>query len=99
MQTVLIEQIIPQLVQVTGGQVSLLQYLFCDEQQPFTAQFIQDGQAVLSQSNPHNEQNNFGAQQSFFEQRMSHSSYSINPDLIAKTGAFAQVAVYQRLYG
>ncbi|WP_352336537.1 AAA family ATPase [Psychrobacter sp. 16-MNA-CIBAN-0192] len=106
LQTVLIEQVLPQLVQVTGGQVSLLQYLFCDEQQPFTAQFIHDSQALLLQSNLRNEPNNpthkqqnFGAQQPFFEPRMSHSNYSINPDLIAKTGAFAQVAVYQRLYG
>ncbi|WP_182406090.1 McrB family protein [Psychrobacter sp. GP33] len=104
LQTVLIEQIIPQLVQVTGGQVSLLQYLFCDEQQPFTAQFIQDGQAVLSQSNSHNEQSNFTHQnavsnlhQTLLNQGISH--YKINADLLARTGAFANAATYQRLYG
>lgn len=104
LQTVLIEQVIPQLAQVAGGQVSLLQYLFCDEQQPFSAQFIQDEQVLLSHSQPHNDQNHFNnrnsithLQQTYLAQGTSH--YRINADLLAKTGAFAHAAIYQRLYG
>lgn len=104
LQSVLIEQIIPQLVQLTGGQVSLLQYLFCDDQQPLSSQFIQDGQAFLMPSNLRNEPNNFNHQsamanlhQTFLNQGASH--YRINADFLAKTGAFAHAATYQRLYG
>ena len=44
LQAALVEQIIPQLVQATGGQLKMLQFLFCDEGQPLAAQFIQDAQ-------------------------------------------------------
>ena len=104
LQTVLVEQVIPQLVQVTGGQVSLLQYLFCDEQQPLSTQFIQDGPSLLNHVQSQNEQSHFthqhpiaNLQQTFLAQGASH--YRMNADLLAKTGAFAHAAVYQRLYG
>ena len=110
LQTVLSEQIIPQLAQATGSNIQLLQYLFNDEQQPLSAQFIQDIQATFKPHHQLNGQLNnqpnmahqgqvFGGQQSFLGQSMGHSGYVINPDLIAKKGEFAQAAVYQRLYG
>ncbi|MGO2341001.1 MAG: McrB family protein, partial [Psychrobacter sp.] len=48
LQSALVEQIIPQLAQATGGQVAALQYIFKDEQQPLSAQFIQDSQALVA---------------------------------------------------
>ena len=104
LQTVLIEQVIPQLVQVTGGQVSLLQYLFCDEQQPLSSQFIQDGQVRLAQAHHRNEQDYFTSQNSMANLHQNFlaqgaGQYRINADLLAKTGAFAHADTYQRLYG
>lgn len=105
LQTALTEQIIPQLAQAAAGQVNILQYLFHDEQQPFREQFIQDIQAALNPSRHLSEQANidnygqmFASQQTFLGQGMSNNGYVINPDLIAKTGKFAQAAIYQRLY-
>ncbi|WP_350561234.1 AAA family ATPase [Psychrobacter sp. CAL346-MNA-CIBAN-0220] len=103
LQTVLIEQIIPQLGQAAGGQFAILQYLFNDEQQPYSAQFIQDRQAALSQNlngqpNVTDQGQMLGGQNAFLGQSMAASGYIINPDLIAKTGEFTQSSVYQRLY-
>ena len=107
LQTVLIEQIIPQLAQAAGGQVSVLQYIFKDEQQPMQAQFIQDSQMLINNdsSNKRDSQNNITAQNPLFAghgsllgQPMAAESYNINADLIAKTGAFIKAIVYQRLY-
>ena len=104
LQTVLVEQIIPQLAQATGGQVALLQYLFNDEQQPAAAQFIHDSQSNLHQQPDMNHQNFanqsaiFASQNAFVVSPLGHAGYSINPDLIAQTGEFANPSVYQRLY-
>ncbi len=99
LQTVLIEQIIPQLAQAAGGQLALLQYLFCDEQQPAAAQFIQDTQSDLrvpaDMSQPHAM---FHHQDAFLGSGLPTSGYLINPDLIAKQGEFAKPYIYQRLY-
>ena len=97
----LIEQIIPQLAQAAGGQVTLLQYLFNDEQQPLHAQFIHDVQVVLTLNEPPNishQSQMFSSQNAFVGQGMSASGYVINPNLIANSGEFSQPAVYQRLY-
>lgn len=103
LQTVLTEQIIPQLLQASGGNVLLLQYLFNDEGQPLSAQFIQDSQSVLKQnlnrpSNISNQSQLFGTQNAFLGQPITANSYLINANLSANTGEFAQAAVYQRLY-
>lgn len=107
LQTVLIEQIIPQLAQASGGQVSVLQYIFKDEQQPMQAQFIQDSQMLINHdsSNKLGSQNNITAQNPLFAgqgsllgQPMGAGSYNINTDLIAKSGEFSKPIVYQRLY-
>lgn len=102
LQTALIEQIIPQLAQAAGGQVTVLQYIFQDEQQPLNAQFIQDSQALIDNANnlasPNNSNPMFADQQSFFGQTMSTGSYKINADLINNTAEFAKPFVYQRLY-
>ncbi|WP_227500340.1 McrB family protein [Psychrobacter arcticus] len=107
LQIVLVEQIIPQLAQAAGGQVATLQYIFKDEQQPMQAQFIHDSQTLMNNdiSNRIASQNTiaaqhsmFAGQQSYFAQSMHTGSYAINTDLIAKTGEFANTAVYQRLY-
>ncbi len=108
LQTALIEQVIPQLAQATGGQLGLLQYLFNDEQQTFDAQFIHDAQAVLlhstSQHQTYNqhaiaaEQSLLSANPIFGGQNASISGYVINADLLAGEGEFAKLAVYQRLY-
>ncbi|PYE40891.1 McrB family protein [Psychrobacter fozii] len=107
LQDVLIEQIIPQLAQATGGQITMLQYIFKDEQQPMSAQFIQDGQALMTnESNAQvANQNNLAAQNQMFsghhlflDQSVNTGSYRINSDLIAKIGEFIKPAVYQRLY-
>ncbi len=103
LQSVLIEQIIPQLAQATGGQVAMLQYIFKDEQQLLSAQFIQDSQALLdhdSNNQPHTAMHNsmLSGQNPFFDPSMSTGSYRINSDLLTKTGTFAESFVYQRLY-
>lgn len=105
LQIALTEQIIPQLAQTAAGQVHILQYLFHDEQQPFSEQFIQDIQGALNPSRHLSEQANtgnyaqmFASQQTFLGQGMSNTGYVINPDLLAKSGEFAQAAIYQRLY-
>lgn len=104
LQTVLVEQIIPQLVQVTGGQLPLLQYLFNDEQQPINAQFIQNPQAFINNTlnNPSDSQR-FGGQNDFvgqalLGQTLANAGFIINPELVAHTGEFAKPYVYQRLY-
>ncbi|WP_372845324.1 McrB family protein [Psychrobacter sp.] len=103
LQAVLVEQIIPQLLQATGGQEGTLQYIFRDEQQPWQAQFIQDSQALINDSV--NEQMNFNSQNplstgqnAFFGQSMGTAAYRINADLVAGIGEFAKPTVYQRLY-
>ena len=102
MQTALIEQIIPQLAQAAGGQVTILQYIFQDEQQPTSAQFIQDSQALMNDANNLANANNsnpmFADPHAFLGQPMSASSYKINADLINNTAEFAKPFVYQRLY-
>lgn len=110
LQSVLIEQIIPQLAQAAGGQVAILQYIFTDEQQPLHAQFIQDSQALIAaQSNNfggtmdnhrHETVQNspFSGHHAFLSQSMGATNYRINSDLITKTGEFAKAVTYQRLY-
>lgn len=110
LQSALIEQIIPQLAQAAGGQVAVLQYIFKDEQQPLDAQFIQDGQTLVTDGSSglngqmdsynHDAVRNplFSGHHSLLSQSMSATSYRINIDLINKTGKFAKSFVYQRLY-
>ena len=107
LQDVLVEQIIPQLAQATGGQVAILQHIFRDEQQPMSAQFIQDSQALMAnesntqvanQNNPATQNQMFSGNNLFFDQSVNAGSYKINSDLIAKIGEFTKPAVYQRLY-
>ncbi|WP_227670723.1 McrB family protein [Psychrobacter proteolyticus] len=107
LQTALVEQIIPQLAQAAGGQITVLQYIFRDEQQPTSKQFVQDSQALMNDDlyNPMGNQNNasaehqmFAGQGSFLGQSMSMNSYTINADLIARDGEFNHAAIYQRLY-
>lgn len=103
LQSVLIEQIIPQLAQAANGQVAMLQYIFKDEQQPLGAQFIQDSQALLdndANNQPHTAMQNpmLSGQNPFFDPSMSAGGYRINSDLLIKTGAFAESSVYRRLY-
>lgn len=104
LQTVLVEQIIPQLAQATGGQVALLQYLFNDEQQSAATQFIHDSQSNLHQPLDMSNQSSssqsgiFADQNAFIGSTMGHAGYSINPDLLAQTGEFVKPFVYQRLY-
>ncbi|MBB3106718.1 5-methylcytosine-specific restriction protein B [Psychrobacter luti] len=103
LQTALIEQIIPQLAQAAGGQVTILQYIFQDEQQPISAQFIQDSQALINNDannsvNPNSPNQLFAGQQSFLGQSMSTGSYKINTDLLGNSAEFTKPFVYQRLY-
>ena len=107
LQTALVEQIIPQLAQASGGQLSLLQYLFHDEQQPFEAQFIQQAHTAFQHSGNYRdnkqptitvEQSMFSANSMFNASSGSTSGYVINADLLAMTGEFVKAAVYQRLY-
>lgn len=106
LQIALSEQIIPQLAQAAGGQVAILQYIFKDEPQPLSAQFIQDHEALINHDASHNgDKNNNAAQHpmfsghnAFLTQSMTTGSYRINADLITKTGEFAKPFVYQRLY-
>ena len=103
LQTVLAEQIIPQLAQAASGQLTILQYIFQDEQQPMSAQFIQDSQALINSdanksANPSSPNQLFAGQQSFLSQSMSTGSYKINADLMNNSAEFAKPLVYQRLY-
>lgn len=103
LQTALIEQIIPQLAQAAAGQVTILQYIFQDEQQPLSAQFIQDSQALINNDannsvNPNSSNQLFAGQQSFLGQSISSGSYKINADLLDNSTEFTKPFVYQRLY-
>lgn len=107
LQSALVEQIIPQLVQATGGQVSALQYIFKDAQQPLSAQFIQDSQALVANDENHQigMKNNLTAQgqvlsghNSWLGQSINTGGYKINDDLVTKTGEFTKPITYQRLY-
>ena len=103
LQTVLAEQIIPQLAQAAGGQVNILQYIFQDEQQPISAQFIQDSQALINNdsnksANSNNSNQMFTGHHSFLDQSMSAGNYRINADLMNNSAEFAKPFVYQRLY-
>ncbi|WP_201545615.1 McrB family protein [Psychrobacter immobilis] len=103
LQTALIEQIIPQLAQAASGQLTILQYIFQDEQQPMSAQFIQDSQALINSdannsASPNSSNPIFADQQSFLSQSMSTGSYKINADLMNNSAEFAKPLVYQRLY-
>ena len=103
LQTALIEQIIPQLAQAAAGQVTILQYIFQDEQQPISAQFIQDSQALINNdanksANSNNSNQMFAVHHSFLDQSMSAGNYRINADLMNKSAEFAKPFVYQRLY-
>ena len=103
LQTVLTEQIIPQLAQAASGQLTILQYIFQDEQQPISAQFIQDSQALINNDSnklvsPNSSNPIFAGQQSFLSQSMSTGSYKINADLMNNSAEFAKPFVYQRLY-
>ena len=103
LQTALTEQIIPQLAQAAGGQVAILQYIFQDEQQPMSVQFIQDSQALINNdannlANLNSPNQLFAGHQSFLGQSTSTGSYKINADLINNTAEFAKPFVYQRLY-
>ncbi len=103
LQTVLAEQIIPQLAQAASGQLTILQYIFQDEQQPMSAQFIQDSQALINSdsnqsANSNNSNQMFAGHHSFLDQSMSAGNYRINADLINNTAEFAKPFVYQRLY-
>ena len=102
LQTTLIEQIIPQLAQAAGGQVTILQYIFQDEQQPLSTQFIQDRQALIDNANNVANSNSpnqlFAGHQSFLGQAISTGSYKINADLMNNSAEFAKPFVYQRLY-
>ena len=103
LQTVLAEQIIPQLAQAAGGQLNILQYIFRDEQQPMSAQFIQGSQALINNdsnklANSNNSNQMFAGHHSFLDQSMSTGSYKINADLMNNSAEFAKPFVYQRLY-
>ncbi len=98
LQSALIEQIIPQLVQAADGQLTILQYILNDEQQPTSAQFIQDHHSLLETSDTSLRQQSPMNQNAFLGQSMSLSSYTINAELIARSGEFAKPFVYQRLY-
>ena len=103
LQTALIEQIIPQLAQAAAGQVTILQYIFQDEQQPLSAQFIQDSQALINNDannsvNPNSPSQLFAGHQSFLGQSISSGSYKINADLLDNSAEFTKPFVYQRLY-
>ena len=107
LQTALVEQIIPQLAQMAGGQLAILQYLFNDETQPLAKQFIQDNKAAIhahsnssikAQANVSGANPAFMSQNIFAGQALSFDGYTINPELIARTGEFAKFATYQRLY-
>lgn len=103
LQTALIEQIIPQLAQAASGQVTILQYIFQDEQQSISAQFIQDSQALINSdanksANSNNSNQMFAGHHSFLDQSMSAGNYRINVDLMNNSAEFTRPFVYQRLY-
>ena len=103
LQTALIEQIIPQLAQAASGQLTILQYIFQDEQQSISAQFIQDSQALINSdanksANSNNSNQMFAGHHSFLDQSMSAGNYRINVDLMNNSAEFTRPFVYQRLY-
>ena len=103
LQTALIEQIIPQLAQAASGQLTILQYIFQDEQQPMSAQFIHDSQALINNdannlANSNSPNQMFTGQQSLLGQSMNTGNYKVNADLMNNSAEFAKPFVYQRLY-
>lgn len=109
LQTVLIEQIIPQLAQMTGQQAAMMQFVLNDTQQPLKRQFIHDQpqgapaysttQAQQDTSPSAYDTGSFRAPV-FSHGPMSqpHSGYWINPDLLARRAAFMTAEQYWQLY-
>ena len=84
----------------------MLQYIFRDEQQPLDAQFIHDPQVTIDGNEPDSlnqsptaaHPQRFAEPNALFGQSLPIGGYTINADLVAKTGEFNKPAVYQRLY-
>ena len=64
LQTVIIEQIIPQLAQLTGQQVSMMQFILNDNEQPIERQFIHD-KPLPALGSPLSAKHNLDARHSF----------------------------------
>lgn len=104
LQTALVQQIIPQLAQASGNQVSLLHYLLNDDERPAERQFIHDQpSAVLNGSRGTSHLHSAASAMSHGPMsaqsaRGSHSGVWLNPDLLNLTGAFCHASTYQQLY-
>lgn len=97
LQSVLVQQLLPQLIQATSGQADLLHHILNDGDQPRSRQFIHH---QLSDHLPPEERAAYPAQSmpsSRFNMGTALNNW-INPDLIQMTGEFCQVSVYQQLY-
>lgn len=86
LQLALTQQIIPQLAQAAGGQVAVLQYIFVDDNQALSRQFIQDAQALLAQqhSSTHSSEQpsvfnaaGFADYQGFHSQSFNNQSFNM----------------------
>lgn len=96
LQSVLIQQIIPQLAQLANQQLDILQYIFNDHQQDIKDQFIQ--------APPHLQQDHslqsqpFSTNHLFGQLNHAATGFVINPKLLSGTDPFTTAAIYQRLY-
>lgn len=91
LQQTLIQQIVPQLAQATGGQVELLRYLFNDLSAAHEAQFI------------HTSPSHHGAHINLMQNSAPLSAgmntgFWLNPDFMSYQGVFCTAQPYQRLY-
>ncbi|CAM3937554.1 McrB family protein [Psychrobacter arenosus] len=91
LQQTLIQQIVPQLAQATGGQVELLRYLFNDLSAAHEAQFI------------HTSPSHNGAPINLMQNSAPLSAgmntgFWLNPDFMSYRGVFCTAQPYQRLY-
>lgn len=105
LQAVLVQQVIPQLAQATGGQLELLHYIFNEAQQPPQRQFIHNQPLLLETQQAHPAMTDSSrAGYALETASLAHplmgnsANYWINPDLLSLTGAFAHAQVYQQLY-
>jgi len=91
LQQTLIQQIVPQLAQATGGQVELLSYLFNDLSAAHEAQFIHT-------SPSHNGPPINLMQSSAPLSAGMNTGFWLNPDFMSYRGVFCTAQPYQRLY-
>ncbi|GAA0308332.1 McrB family protein [Psychrobacter aestuarii] len=103
LQQALVQQVIPQLLQLAGTQMAVVQYIFKDSEQPRDEQFVV-APPMPADAMPAAAWDEDGMSGGSFAGGLGGFAPSVtlgldcHPDLVAGVGAFAHPQVYWRLY-